>query len=84
MSGAGGDHDDAPPTDCSITPPDSASRGQMSLHQGGIVDTPSGEWWGVSMMDANSVGRLTALSPVTWQNGWPYFGLEGNLELAVG
>ena len=31
------------------------------------------------MMDDNSVGRLTALSPVTWQDGWPYFGLPGNL-----
>lgn len=28
---------------------------------------------------ANSVGRLTALSPVTWKDGWPYFGLPGNL-----
>ena len=51
----------------------------MSMHQGGIVQTPAGEWWGFSMMDANSMGRLTALSPVTWQDGWPYFGLTGNL-----
>ena len=56
------------------------ARGTMSMHQGGIVRTPAGEWWGFSMMDANSIGRLTALSPVTWTNGWPYFGLPGNLE----
>jgi beta-xylosidase len=31
------------------------------------------------MMDANAIGRLTALSPVTWKDGWPYFGLPGNL-----
>lgn len=62
-----------------ITPPNPASRGRMSLHQGGIVNTPSGEWWGFSMMDYNSVGRLTGLSPVTWKDGWPYFGLPGNL-----
>jgi len=49
------------------------------LHQGGIVPTPAGEWWGFSMMDANAVGRLLALSPITWQDGWPYFGLPGNL-----
>jgi xylan 1,4-beta-xylosidase len=48
------------------------------LHQGGIVLTPAGEWWGFSMMDANAVGRLTALSPVTWEDGWPWFGLPGN------
>ena len=51
--------------------------GRNAIHQGGIVDTPAGEWWGFSMMDANSVGRLTALSPVTWTDGWPYFGLPG-------
>ena len=62
-----------------LWPPDSQARGQISMHQGGIVDTPTGEWWGLSMMDANSVGRLTALSPVTWKDGWPYFGLPGNL-----
>jgi hypothetical protein len=31
------------------------------------------------MQDHNSVGRLTNLSPVTWRDGWPYFGLPGNL-----
>ena len=63
-----------------MTPPNPTGRGHMSMHQGGIVETPAGEWWGFSMMDANSVGRLTALSPVTWKDGWPYFGLPGNLE----
>lgn len=51
----------------------------VPLHQGGIVDLPNGEWWGFSMMDVKSTGRLTFLSPVTWKDGWPYFGLEGNL-----
>lgn len=60
-------------------PPNTRDGGRMSLHQGGIVDTPAGEWWGFSMMDYNSVGRLTSLSPVTWKDGWPYFGLPGNL-----
>lgn len=63
-----------------VVPPNCADRARMALHQGGIVDTPSGEWWGFSMMDYNSVGRLTCLSPVTWQDGWPYFGLPGNLK----
>jgi beta-xylosidase len=62
-----------------INPPDNSQVGRNAIHQGGIVDTPTGEWWGFSMMDANSVGRLTALSPVTWTDGWPYFGLPGNL-----
>ena len=53
--------------------------GAVPLHQGGIVDLPNGDWWGFSMMDFMSVGRTTFLSPVTWQDGWPYFGLPGNL-----
>ena len=67
----------APPFE--ITAPEPALRGWGSLHQGGLVQTPAGEWWGFSMYDANSIGRLTALSPITWKDGWPYFGLPGNL-----
>ncbi|MET0982995.1 MAG: glycoside hydrolase 43 family protein [Telluria sp.] len=61
-----------------IDPPDPAVP-PPPLHQGGIVQTPAGEWWGFSMMDFNAVGRLLGLSPVTWKDGWPYFGLPGNL-----
>ncbi|MBI2511054.1 MAG: glycoside hydrolase 43 family protein [Opitutae bacterium] len=67
-----------PPFD--VQPGNPASRGRLSLHQGGFVVTPCGEWWGFAMTDANSVGRLTCLSPVTWRDGWPYFGLPGNLR----
>ncbi len=62
-----------------VTPGNPAGSGRLALHQGGIVQTPTGEWWGFSMMDANSVGRLLGLSPVTWHDGWPFFGLPGNL-----
>jgi xylan 1,4-beta-xylosidase len=62
-----------------ILPPDPKDRDHLSLHQGGIIQTPAGDWWGWSMFEGNSVGRLTALSPVTWKDGWPYFGLPGNL-----
>ena len=62
-----------------LNSPDADSRRSLTLHQGGIVDTVGGEWWGFSMQDHNSVGRLTSLSPVTWTDGWPYFGLPGNL-----
>jgi beta-xylosidase len=62
-----------------ITPPNAGPAFGLTLHQGGIIETPSGEWWGYSMQDHNSIGRLTNLSPVTWKDGWPYFGLPGNL-----
>jgi beta-xylosidase len=59
--------------------PDPAAKHSLALHQGGIIHTPEGEWWGFSMMDFNSIGRLLSLSPITWKDGWPYFGLPGNL-----
>lgn len=62
-----------------VFPPPENHVGCITLHQGGIVQTQSGEWWGFSMMDHNSVGRLLCLSPITWENSWPYFGLPGNL-----
>jgi xylan 1,4-beta-xylosidase len=67
----------APPFE--ITPPNPTEHASLTLHQGGIIDTVTGEWWGFSMQDHNGVGRNTSLSPVTWHNGWPYFGLPGNL-----
>ena len=63
----------------SFSEPSENGFSAVPLHQGGIVDLPNGEWWGFSMMDMKSVGRLTYLSPVTWKDGWPYFGVEGNL-----
>ena len=52
------------------------------LHQGGIVDTPSGEWWCTIMSDHGSAGRMISLVPVTWDNGFPLIGLPGNLRKA--
>jgi len=52
------------------------------LHQGGIVDTPSGEWWSVIMSDHGSAGRMVALVPITWDNSFPLIGLPGNLRKA--
>ncbi|MTK54345.1 MAG: glycosyl hydrolase 43 family protein [Paludibacter sp.] len=62
-----------------LTPAADNYFGAVPMHQGGIVDLPNGDWWGFSMIDFMSVGRTTCLSPVTWQDGWPYFGLPGNL-----
>lgn len=66
-------------TDFKFTEPAGNYHGAVPLHQGGIVDLPNGDWWGFSMQDFRSVGRTTCLSPVTWVDGWPYFGLPGNL-----
>jgi xylan 1,4-beta-xylosidase len=52
------------------------------LHQGGMVDTPSGQWWSVIMSDHGSAGRMVSLVPVTWDNDFPLIGLPGNLRKA--
>ncbi len=62
-----------------ILPPDPTAIGRMAIHQGTIVDTPTGQWWGLSMGEENALGRVLTLSPMTWTDGWPYFGLAGNL-----
>ncbi|MDX1674166.1 MAG: glycoside hydrolase 43 family protein, partial [Longimicrobiales bacterium] len=59
---------------------DPNTGGGLTLHQGAIVDTPGGEWWSIIMQDHRSLGRVSALVPVTWQDGWPYLGLAGNLR----
>jgi beta-xylosidase len=54
-------------------------NGFVTMHQGGLIDTPDGVWWGYVMQDHTSLGRNTSLSPITWQDDIPYFGLPGNL-----
>lgn len=61
---------------------DPDSGGGLTLHQGGIVDTPGGEWWSVIMQDHGSIGRMVALVPITWDNNFPIIGLPGNLRKA--
>ncbi len=53
-----------------------------NIHQGGIVEDQSGQWWALLMMDFHSIGRTVTLAPITWKNGWPMLGLEGNLGRA--
>ncbi len=65
-----------------ITHSDPNSGGGLTLHQGGIVDTPSGEWWSIIMQDHGSIGRMVALVPITWDNNFPLIGLPGNLRKA--
>jgi xylan 1,4-beta-xylosidase len=65
------------------TPSKAAAENRgLWLHQGGMVDTPSGEWWSVIMSDHGSAGRMVSLVPITWDNGFPLIGLPGNLRKA--
>lgn len=41
-------------------------------HQGGLVDTPDGQWYYMSFTDAYPVGRIPLLAPVIFDcQGWP-------------
>ncbi len=53
-----------------------------NIHQGGIVQAQDGSWWALLMQDFHSIGRTVGLAPITWKDGWPMIGLEGNLGRA--
>ncbi|CAM3368524.1 glycoside hydrolase 43 family protein [Marinicrinis lubricantis] len=50
--------------------------------QGGIVDTPAGEWYAVLFQDHGAVGRIPCVVPVAWEQDWPVFGVEGKVPKA--
>lgn len=45
-------------------------------HQGGLVDTTSGEEWFIHFQDAGVYGRITHMQPVIWKNNWPIIGKD--------
>ena len=46
-------------------------------HQGGWVDTPSGEWWFLHFQDKGLYGRILHLEPMKWVDDWPVMGNAG-------
>lgn len=49
------------------------------IAQGGLIETPDGDWYAYLFRDYGSVGRIPYLAPVTWQDGWPILGVEGKV-----
>ncbi len=47
--------------------------------QGGLIDTPSGEWFAYLFRDSGAVGRIPYLVPVKWEDGWPVLGVDGKV-----
>ena len=43
----------------------------QGVAQGGLIDTPGGEWYALLFQDHGAVGRTPYLIPVTWEDGWP-------------
>jgi beta-xylosidase len=47
-------------------------------HQGGWVNTPSGEFWFLHFQDKGPYGRVVHLNPMQWINDWPIIGHDKN------
>ncbi len=47
--------------------------------QGGLIDTPEGNWFAYLFRDYGSVGRIPYLVPMKWEDGWPVLGVDGKV-----
>ena len=51
----------------------------LGVAQGGIVDTPEGNWYAYLFRDYGSVGRVPYIVPMKWEDGWPVIGVNGKV-----
>jgi beta-xylosidase len=52
-------------------------NGLRGPHQGGYVETPSGQGWFVHFNSTGAFGRIAHMQPVAWKDDWPVMGAEG-------
>ncbi len=53
------------------------------IAQGGLIDTPDGKWYAYLFKDNGAVGRVPYLVPVTWKDGWPVLGKDGEVPMTL-
>lgn len=53
-------------------------NGVNGPHQGGFVDTQTGEWWFIHFQDKGVYGRIVHLQPGDWKYDWPVMGIDEN------
>jgi beta-xylosidase len=51
----------------------------LGVAQGGLIDTPEGNWYAYLFRDFGAVGRIPYLVPVKWEDGWPVLGIAGKV-----
>ncbi|WP_438433230.1 glycoside hydrolase family 43 protein [Gorillibacterium sp. sgz500922] len=56
---------------------------RAGVAQGGIVDTPDGDWYAILFQDHGAVGRIPVVVPLTWENGFPVFASEAPKEIEI-
>lgn len=54
------------------------SSGINGPHQGGWVETATGESWFVNFQDKGAYGRIIHLNSMTWNGDWPVIGVDKN------
>ena len=52
-------------------------NGLAGPHQGGYVETPSGQGWFIHFNSTGAYGRIDYLEPVLWKDDWPVMGDAG-------
>ena len=55
----------------------------QGVAQGGLIDTPQGDWYAYLFQDHGAVGRLPFLVPVHWENDWPVIGENGKVPATL-
>jgi beta-xylosidase len=55
----------------------------LGVAQGGLIDTPDGQWYAYLFRDFGSVGRIPYLVPVTWRDGWPVPNVDGKVPATL-
>lgn len=55
----------------------------QGVAQGGLIDTPDGQWFAYLFQDCGSVGRIPFLVPVKWENAWPVLGINGKVPASL-
>ncbi|MCQ2973395.1 MAG: glycoside hydrolase 43 family protein [Bacteroidales bacterium] len=51
----------------------------QGVAQGGLIDTPDGQWFAYLFGDRGAVGRIPYIVPVVWENEWPVLGVDGKV-----
>ncbi|WMJ86591.1 glycoside hydrolase family 43 protein [Anaerocolumna sp. MB42-C2] len=62
---------------------DDMGYNNAGVAQGGIVDTPDGEWYAMLFQDHGAIGRIPVLVPVFWVDDFPVMGIEGKVPLNI-
>lgn len=64
-------HIDGPYESRAVLKPTATIKGP---HQGGYIETPTGQGWFIHFNSTGAFGRITYLEPVVWQDDWPIIG----------